>query len=48
MHSLHNIFNFERKKRSCSIFTAFVYENLSTAMTFTFLTDFLTAFLEKH
>ena len=32
MHGLHNIFYFERKKVSCSIFTVFVCGYLSAAM----------------
>ena len=32
MHGLHNMFYFERKKLTCSIFTIFVHECMSVAM----------------
>ena len=49
MHGLHNMFYFGRWKYSCSVFTVFIFGNLSTQCSFSFLADFLSisCFLEK-
>ena len=41
MHGLHDMFYFERKKHSCSIFTIFFHGYLSTAMFILFLSRFV-------
>ena len=47
MHGLHNMFYFERKKYSYSIFTVFLRGYLFAAMFIFFFADFLNCFFEK-
>ena len=47
MHSLHNMFYFERKKHWYSIFTVFVHGNSSTAMLFFFISRFNFFFVRR-
>ena len=45
MHGLRNMFYFERRKHSFTIFPVFVCGNLSTQCSFSFVADFATVFL---